>query len=449
MTVDGISPPAMWTQIRALMRAELKLFFSDPRAVILYVAVPVFIASFIGSMTGGGGSSGSGRIHLWIADLDGSAVSRGVISNLATDAAFRVTVTNDAAVRARVLAGKVPVGLILPHGFGADAPIGLFDTNRRPRISLLYDPSRTIERQVVEGLLVPKVIHSLVQNTLTWAWAGEFVDQRLDALGGAANLPESDRQLYRRMLEPVRDWLDRQVAAGKRTSATNNPAALAEGFELPMPFNIASESMTARAEARYNGYAHSFAGIGLQFVLMSMVDLALGLLRERESGWFRRLRASPLTRRSLLAAKAGAYAVVSLMSLGGCMAFAILVFGVRVQGSWPGFLLCLILASLMSSALGLMLAAVGRTQGGTRGISIAVILVLVMLGGAWMPTFVFPSWLQAVSLLTPTRWAIDAFDAMTWRGLGLEALVVPAGAMLAWTVLFAAVALWKFRWEEG
>jgi ABC-2 type transport system permease protein len=438
----------MWTQIRALMRAELKLFFSDPRAVILYVAVPVFIASFIGSMTGGGGSKGGGGMSVWIADLDGSAVSRGVISNFVSDAAFRVTVTNDAAVRSQVLAGKVPVGLILPHRFGADAPIGLFDTNRRPRISLLYDPSRTIERQVVEGLLVPKVIQSVVQNTLSWARASELVDQRLRDLGGAANIPESDRQLYRRMLEPVKDWLDRRVATEARASGTNNPASGGTGFELPMPFNIASEAVTARAEARYNGYAHSFAGIGLQFVLMSMVDLAIGLLRERESGWFRRLRASPLTRRSLLAAKAGAYAVVSLMSLGGCMAFAMLVFGVRVQGSWAGFLICLILSSLMSSALGLMLAAVGRTQGGTRGISIAVILVLVMLGGAWMPTFIFPSWLQTVSLFTPTRWAIDAFDAMTWRGLGLEALLMPACAMLAWTVFFAAIALWKFRWEE-
>lgn len=130
------------------------------------------------------------------------------------------------------------------------------------------------------------------------------------------------------------------------------------------------------------------------------------------------------------------------------MAFAMLVFGVRVQGSWLGFLACLVLASMMSSALGLMLAAVGRTQGGTRGISIAVILVLVMLGGAWMPTFIFPTWLQTLSLFTPTRWAIDAFDAMTWRGLGLDALWAPAGAMLAWTALFSAVALWKFRWDE-
>ena len=34
-------------------------------------------------------------------------------------------------------------------------------------------------------------------------------------------------------------------------------------------------------------------------------------------------------------------------------------------------------------------------------------LLLVMLGGAWVPSFVFPGWLQQASLVVPTRWAVD------------------------------------------
>jgi len=39
-------------------------------------------------------------------------------------------------------------------------------------------------------------------------------------------------------------------------------------------------------------------------------------------------------------------------------------------------------------------------------------------------------------------------DAMTWRGLGLASLARPAAAMIGWTVLFSAIAVWKFRWES-
>jgi ABC-2 type transport system permease protein len=37
---------------------------------------------------------------------------------------------------------------------------------------------------------------------------------------------------------------------------------------------------------------------------------------------------------------------------------------------------------------------------------------------------------------------------MTWRGLPVEAALMPVGVMLAFTAAFAAVALARFQWEE-
>ena len=71
-----------------------------------------------------------------------------------------------------------------------------------------------------------------------------------------------------------------------------------------------------------------------------------------------------------------------------------------------------------------------------------------MLGGAWFPSFLFPEWLQQVTGFVPTRWAVDALDAVTWRGLGLSSVTVPVASLLAAAALFTAVALWRFRWEE-
>jgi ABC-2 type transport system permease protein len=73
---------------------------------------------------------------------------------------------------------------------------------------------------------------------------------------------------------------------------------------------------------------------------------------------------------------------------------------------------------------------------------------LVMVGGAWVPSFVFPKWLQQVSLALPTRWAVDGLDAMTWRGLGLDAAVAPILVLGAATTVCIAIAIWRFRWEE-
>ena len=74
---------------------------------------------------------------------------------------------------------------------------------------------------------------------------------------------------------------------------------------------------------------------------------------------------------------------------------------------------------------------------------------MVMLGGAWAPTFIFPRWLQRITVIVPARWAVDGFDAMTWRGLGLDAAVMPIVVLLGFSLTFAAIAIARFRWEEA
>jgi ABC-2 type transport system permease protein len=113
-----------------------------------------------------------------------------------------------------------------------------------------------------------------------------------------------------------------------------------------------------------------------------------------------------------------------------------------------GFLGVAMAFSVMTASFGLLIASVGRTPEATRGLAIFVTLILVMLGGAWAPTFIFPQWLQTVSLAAPTRWAVDGFDAMTWRGLGMEAALMPIGVMLAVSAVCGVIAARRFAWHE-
>ncbi|MDB6053932.1 MAG: hypothetical protein JWN25_1455, partial [Verrucomicrobiales bacterium] len=104
--------------------------------------------------------------------------------------------------------------------------------------------------------------------------------------------------------------------------------------------------------------------------------------------------------------------------------------------------------ALFAASVGLLLAAIGKSPEATKGISIFVVLMLVMLGGAWVPSFIFPEWLQKITLFIPTRWAVDGFDGTTWRGLGFESILMPLTVMLGYTVLFWFITVWKFRWED-
>lgn len=433
-------------QLLALFRLDLRLFFQDRRSVVLLFLVPIGIASFMGTLTSNMGKpSERGGLGLVVVDQDRSALSTGLVSALRSDVNFQVTETNEAVAREWVLSGRRPVALVVPEGFGANALFGLFNTNRKPVITVLFDPSRSMERQMVEGLLVPKVFQALAENSLTVESLRSLVREGIIRIEATPPDPSWDRATVRKLMDQTDTWLAEQTNSRsflRRRASSESAGELG----IPLPYTVRAEALV-KGQASYNSYAHSFAGMGVQFVLMAMIDLAVGLLRDRESGVFRRLRSLPLSRTTLLAGKAVAWAAIALISLVGCFAFAMLVFGVRVQGSWLGFVGVLLATSLLASTLGLALAAVGRTPAGTRGFAIGFILLMVMIGGAWFPSFVFPKWLQTVSLAVPTRWAMDGMNAMTWRGLGWEAALPSIGVLLAFSALFAAIT-WKwFKWE--
>jgi ABC-2 type transport system permease protein len=127
--------------------------------------------------------------------------------------------------------------------------------------------------------------------------------------------------------------------------------------------------------------------------------------------------------------------------------FARVVFNVRIQGSLAGFLGVCAAFSLMTASWGLLVAALGKTPEATRGLSIFTTLLMVMLGGAWVPTFVFPAWLQKLTVVIPTRWAMDGLDATTWRGLGFSAVALPIALLTGCALAFGALAVMRFRWE--
>jgi len=213
-----------------------------------------------------------------------------------------------------------------------------------------------------------------------------------------------------------------------------------------MPYETREEAITSGQNVEYNGYAHAFAGMGVQFILFMGLDVGIALLMLRQSGLWQRLRAAPLSRTMLLGSRTVSASLMAGFILLVLFSFARVVFGVRILGSFAGFVGVCAAFSLMTAAFGLMVAALGETVEATRGYSIMATLIMVMLGGAWVPTFVFPAWLKRLTVVVPTRWAMDGLDGMTWRGLGFSSAIAPIAVLLAFTLLFGVVAVMRFRW---
>ncbi len=422
--------------IAALVRKDLVLFFSNRRALLMTIAAPILIAAFFGSLFGNSDSK-AGRIPIAVVDLDRSALSARVIAALQGDATLDVRTPPDDEAIAQVKSGKLAAAITIPAGFGASAPRGMFG-GPRPELALRYDPSQSMAVEVVRGVLAQHVMQSVAQLLMTRA-SGWVDDARARVASDASLAPERRDDLLR-MLDSVAR-VQSSAPASSSTSAASTPA-------FSLPYVTRAEAASARPQVAYNSYAHSFAGMGVQFVLLMGVDLGVGLLLMRRMGLWKRLRAAPLSRAALLGSRIASCAITALVVFAIVYAVAMAAFGVRVEGSWIGFVAVLVAFSFLTGSFGLLIAALGRTPEATRGLAILATLLLVMLGGAWVPAFVFPEWLQKLSLFVPTRWAVDGLDAMTWRGLPAHDALVPVAVMLAFAAVFAALAASRFEWDE-
>jgi len=429
----------MITPLRALVRKDILLFLADPRALLMSIVAPIAIASFFGYALGGAGSQAEpSRIPVLVADQDGGAISREIVHRLSSEKALAIKPANVDEARAAVRKGSASVAVVIPQGFGTDAGQAFFSASQKPEISVLYDPSHAAERSMVQGILSGDVMQVVSQEMFAGESGRAMVKDTLARLDRSQNLPATDRNLVD-LLRSV-ERLNDSPAAGS--------SGLSRG--LSMPYTTREEAVTARKGIPYNGYAHAFAGMAVQFVLFLGIDVGIGLLLQRQRGLWKRFRAAPLSRVTLLGSRIISAAILAFVIVLANFLFARLVFGVRVDGSLAGFFGVTAAFALMTAAFGLLIAALGKTPEATRGLAILATLLMVMLGGAWVPMFLFPQWLQKATVIMPTRWAIDGFEAMTWRGLGLSSALLPIAIQLLFALVFGALAVARFRWEaEG
>jgi ABC-2 type transport system permease protein len=428
---------------RTLVGNDLRLFFSDKRAMIATIFIPIMLASFFAMIFGGGGSSKKATIAVLVADNDQSPVSQKIIAGLKTDESFQVSAASEAQAREAVGKGKVSVALVIPKDFGMQSSSAMFNPIApRPKLTFLYDPAHTADLQMAQGLMTQQVMQVVSKE----AFSGSN-----NSIGDALEMAESDtsrdpkeKAALTDLLRSVQKW---QGSQGTQTANS--------GMGMSSPCEMESEAVVAKsanepkdASGGKAGATHVFIGMGVQGLLFFAIDFAIGMVRDRRLGLWKRLRAAPLSRLLILGSRWISSAIIGLVVLSAVLAFGAVLYGIRVNGSVTGFVLLAVASSLMVAAFGMLIAALGRTEGQCRAFAVPAVLTMSFLGGAWIPTFMMPAWIQPLSQLLPTRWAVDGFDLVTWRGLGLVEVLPSLGIVLGFAIAFAGFALARFRWED-
>jgi ABC-2 type transport system permease protein len=182
----------------------------------------------------------------------------------------------------------------------------------------------------------------------------------------------------------------------------------------------------------------------LAIATVSMVTLVATLSAYRERGVLRRLKATPVSPRSLLAAQivvnSGALVV------GAVLAFVTgrIAFDVRGPENVVGFVAAFLLGTVAMGAVALLIAAVAPTAAASSGIGTLVYFPMMFFAGVWTPGPLMPDVAQRIADFTPLGAASAAMQD-AWVGEWPAPLHV--AVMAAFGVGLGALAARLFRWE--
>lgn len=180
------------------------------------------------------------------------------------------------------------------------------------------------------------------------------------------------------------------------------------------------------------------------FIFLGISSLPVTLVRYREMGWLRRVSTTPESPSRLLAAQLIVNLVLALATVLIVIFGSELVFGVPLDVGIPYFVLSIVLSIAVIFSLGLVVAALAPSQTVAGGLTGLLTFGLLFLSGLWVQPAQVGGPLATIMYYSPSGAAARALLNSVFNAAPpLEAVVT----MVAYTTIFALLAIRYFRWE--
>ena len=400
-------------KVISLAMKDLRLMPRNRGGMFFTFVWPLIMTLMFGFAFGGQGDGQQAKPKIFIADEDATDASRAFVKKLETS--FDVAALPRAEAEDAVRRGQRSAYIAIKKGFGAASDRLFYGASKE--VELGVDPARTAEAGMIEGLLMKHAGEDMQKMFTDPAASTKMVDQ---ALGEIKNDPTGESAAVAKFLGELKTFM-------------NNPQAQAVGNAGGasdwQPLKIVKKDVAREQVGPKNAFEITFPQGVIWGLIGCVMTFGISLVTERTHGTLVRLRMAPLTRGQILGGKALAcftcIVIVQVM-----LFFVATAMGVH----WTSIPL-VILAGLSSAVcfVGFMMliASLGKTEQTASGAAWAIMMPMSMLGGAMVPQFVLPSWMQTVGAISPVRWAILALEGGVWRNFSLSEMVLPCTILVS------------------
>jgi len=406
---------------------DLRIFLKDRGAVLLSLIMPlVFVIVFSGALTAlAGGSEEDTRVVLPVVDLDGGEAAITLLEGIEAAGGVLIERIEDVDAQSSLEEGEIERLLTIPADFGAGLAGG-----QQVQLRLVSHPDADMRETEAVRLVIDGVARDMSLESQILASLQQMGEMQADA-------PEENQSLtVERMVQQARAQFERSRLQPLVRVEERVPQTTASDMdELGAPVQL------------------TVPGFTVLFVFLAAQTSARSIYDEKRVGSFRRLLAAPMSRASLLAGKLIPNFIIGLIQTGVIFLFGMV--GMRLLGqeplslgSHPWTVLAVVLVlSLCSAALGVLIAAIAKTENQIAGLSAVLLWAMGILGGSFVPAMLLERFLGPIPKIVPHFWANSAFNDLLVRGLGPKDVAAELAVLAGFTAVFFLAGLWRFDFD--
>jgi ABC-2 type transport system permease protein len=219
--------------------------------------------------------------------------------------------------------------------------------------------------------------------------------------------------------------------------------AAAEGAAAPPPFELVIHRRYNPENITAFNIVPGLLGVVLTLTLVMMT--AIGVTREQERGTMESLLATPVQPLEVMIGKLAPFVIVGMIQTALILIVARLLFGVPMEGGWPGLILGTTLFIIGSLGLGFLISTLTRTQLQAMQLSVFYLLPSILLSGFMFPFRGMPEWAQWLGTMIPVTHFLRIVRGALLKGQSFADMTPSLLALAVFVCTVAALALARYR----
>ena len=186
--------------------------------------------------------------------------------------------------------------------------------------------------------------------------------------------------------------------------------------------------------------------LGMNMMYSALWGVGYVVVRYRQSGYLRRLKATPLTKFEFLSAQVLSRLLVTLTASTIVFVGTNLILDYKMVGSiWLLFLIAL-MGGLAMITLGLAIACRTESKEFADGLLNAVTFPMLLLSGVWFSLDGSPEWVQMFAQVLPLTHVLEAARAVMLDNAGFADITIHIAVLVGFCIVGMALSIKLFKW---